>query len=108
MMAYDARSSPDANAPILLSNLQTNPGVALLTYQTQPLPLPFKDVLHVHLDVAVTLTVQTEQIDPITQLPNKTKALLTCHRAIFNAWQLRLPATRITFSRRPRADVLLP
>ena len=42
------------------------------------------------LDVAVTLTVQTQQIDPITkQYQTETKALLNVSpRNVFNAWEL--------------------
>ena len=42
------------------------------------------------LDVAITLTVQTEQIDPVTrQFQTETKALLNVSpRNVFNAWSL--------------------
>ena len=42
------------------------------------------------LDVAVTLTVQTQQIDPVTkQYQTETKALLNVSpRNVFNAWEL--------------------
>ena len=42
------------------------------------------------LDVAITLTVQTQQIDPITrQYQTETKALLNVSpRNVFNVWQL--------------------
>ena len=41
-------------------------------------------------DVAITLTVQTEQVDPVTKQKQKeTKALLNVSpRNIFNVWQL--------------------
>ena len=42
------------------------------------------------LDVAITLTVETQQIDPITkQIQTETKALLNVSpRNVFNAWSL--------------------
>jgi hypothetical protein len=42
------------------------------------------------LDVAITLTVQTQQIDPVTRAYQmETKALLNVSpRNVFNAWQL--------------------
>jgi hypothetical protein len=42
------------------------------------------------LDVAITLTVQTEQIDPVTrQYQTETKALLNVSpRNVFNTWSL--------------------
>jgi prepilin-type N-terminal cleavage/methylation domain-containing protein len=93
MMAYDAAvKPPTANAPILLSNLQTNPGgVPCFTYQTQPNPITIQGTSFTFiLDVAVTLTVQTEQIDPLTRAyQTETKALLNVSpRNVFNAWQL--------------------
>jgi len=41
-------------------------------------------------DVAITLTVQTQNRDPVTkQFQNETKALLNVSpRNVFNAWQL--------------------
>jgi hypothetical protein len=57
------------------------------TYQTSTISVsgtPFTFVL----DVAVTLTVQTQQIDPITrQYQKETKALLNVSpRNVFNTW----------------------
>jgi hypothetical protein len=42
------------------------------------------------LDVAVTLTVQTEKVDPVTrQYQTETKALLNVSpRNVFSAWEL--------------------
>jgi len=42
------------------------------------------------LDVAITLTVQTQQVDPVTkQFQTETKALLNVSpRNVFNAWEL--------------------
>lgn len=75
---------------VLLRNITANPAnAACFTYQTQTVtingtPTPFVT------DVAITLTVQTEQVDPITkQRQRETKALLNVSpRNIFNVWQL--------------------
>jgi hypothetical protein len=70
-------------AMILLSNVQPNPGGAdCFAYQTQ--------AANGITDVGVTLTVQTQQRDPITnQFQTETKALLNVSpRNIFEAWQL--------------------
>jgi prepilin-type N-terminal cleavage/methylation domain-containing protein len=81
---------PPTDAEILLNNIQDNPGgTDCFKYQTtsmlvQGLPASFT------LDVAITLTVQTEQIDPVTrQYQLETKALLNVSpRNVFNAWSL--------------------
>jgi prepilin-type N-terminal cleavage/methylation domain-containing protein len=84
------------NAHVLLSNVVPNPidpgtGVPTpcFTYQTIPLTVQ-GTVFTFVLDVAVTLTVETEQIDPITrQKQTETKALLNVSpRNVFNAWML--------------------
>ncbi len=83
---------------ILLSNVHPNPpdagGVArpCFQYQMNPNPpmivqgAPFTFVL----DVAVTLTVWTQQADPVThQFQTETKALLNVSpRNVFSAWEL--------------------
>jgi len=92
VMPFDATSKPAVTgAEVLLSNVLPNPGgTPCFTYQVTP-PLivqgtPFTFVL----DVAITLTVQTEQIDPVTrQFQTETKALLNVSpRNVFNAWML--------------------
>jgi prepilin-type N-terminal cleavage/methylation domain-containing protein len=90
-MAFDAGSKPAVtNSQILLSNIIANPGgTPCFTYQTMNLTVqgtPFTFVT----DVAVTLTVQTQQLDPITrQYQTETKALLNVSpRNVFNAWEL--------------------
>jgi len=90
VMAYNATSKIAANAQVLLANVVANPGGApCFTYQTQPFPAQGTTFTFV-LDVAITLTVQSEQIDPITkQKQQETKALLNvAPRNIYNAFAL--------------------
>ena len=74
---------------ILLNNIIANPGgTPCFTYQTSTISVsgtPFTFVL----DVAVTLTVQTEQIDQVTKAyQTETKALLNVSpRNVFNTWE---------------------
>jgi prepilin-type N-terminal cleavage/methylation domain-containing protein len=95
VMPYDtaAASKPAlSNAQILLSNILPNPGgTPCFTYQfTNPALMVQGTLFTFVLDVAITLTVQTEQIDPLTrQFETETKALLNVSpRNIFNAWML--------------------
>jgi hypothetical protein len=87
MMAWNAASKPAlTSAQILLSNIQANPGgTPCFTYQQQ---LVGQDTYVT--DVAITLTVQTQQKDPITQqYQTETKALLNVSpRNVFNVWEL--------------------
>ena len=77
---------------ILLGNIIPNPGVPPIdcfTYQTATMVVqgtPFTFVL----DVAVTLTVETELMDSVTrQKQTETKALLNVSpRNVFSAWML--------------------
>jgi prepilin-type N-terminal cleavage/methylation domain-containing protein len=91
VMAYD-QAPPKVAATagqVLLTNIQTNPGgTACFTYMPNPLPVVGADSYV--LDVAITLTVQTQVIDPITkQFQLETKALLNVSpRNVFNVWQL--------------------
>jgi prepilin-type N-terminal cleavage/methylation domain-containing protein len=91
VMDYDAGSKPAVtNSQILLSNIVANPGnVPCFTYQTTTM-LAQGTLFTFVLDVAVTLTVQTQQIDPITNdYQKETKALLNVSpRNVFNAWTL--------------------
>ncbi len=86
-MDWNAAAKPALTvAQILLSNIQPNPGGApCFTYQEQT----FNGTTYV-TDVAITLTVQTQQVDPITkQFQMETKALLNVSpRNVFNVWQL--------------------
>jgi hypothetical protein len=91
VMPYD--QAPPKAAPttgqVLLGNIQTNPGgTACFTYM--PSPLPVVNGNSYVLDVAITLTVNTQVIDPLTrQFQTETKALLNVSpRNVFNVWQL--------------------
>jgi prepilin-type N-terminal cleavage/methylation domain-containing protein len=91
VMAYDQAPPKLAatSAQVLLTNIRTNPGnTACFTYM--PNPLPVVGANSYVLDVAITLTVQTSVIDPITrQFQLETKALLNVSpRNVFNVWQL--------------------
>jgi len=83
-MAWNAASKTAATASqILLSNIIANPGgTACFTYQTSSM----SGVDYV-TNVAVTLTVQTQQLDPVTKsYQTETKALLNvAPRNIVNA-----------------------
>jgi prepilin-type N-terminal cleavage/methylation domain-containing protein len=87
MMPFTAAAkTPFTATQVLLSNVQPNPGGApCFTYQQVTIP-PFTFVT----DVAITLTVRTQQIDPVTkQFQRETKALLNVSpRNVLNAEQL--------------------
>ena len=91
VMPFDqttAKLAPTASQ-VLLSGIQVNPGgTACFTYMPNPLPVVAGDTYV--LDVAITLTVQTQVIDPITRrFQVETKALLNVSpRNVFNTWQL--------------------
>jgi type II secretory pathway pseudopilin PulG len=91
VMAFDAATKPAVtNAQILLSNVIANPGgTPCFTYQTATLTVQGTSFTFV-TDVAITLTVQTQQLDPITrEYQTETKALLNVSpRNVFNAWSL--------------------
>jgi len=73
-------------AQILLANIVANPGgTPCFTYQTAVV-----ETNTYVLDVAITLTVRTQLVDPITKLfQTETKALLNvAPRNILNTWQL--------------------
>jgi prepilin-type N-terminal cleavage/methylation domain-containing protein len=86
-MSWNAASkTPAAASQILLSNITQNPnGTACFTYQ----PKTVSPDTYV-TDVAVTLTVQTQILDPITRTyQTETKALLNVSpRNVFNTWEL--------------------
>jgi hypothetical protein len=74
---------------VLLNNILVNPsGTPCFAYMPSPLPVVGGDAFV--LDVAITLTVQTQVKDPITQQYQlETKALLNVSpRNVFNVWQL--------------------
>jgi prepilin-type N-terminal cleavage/methylation domain-containing protein len=87
MMAWDAASklAPTA-AQVLIGNVQTNPnGTACFTYQEVQVGTNWFVT-----DVAITLTVQTQILDPVTkQYQQETKALLNVSpRNVFNVWEM--------------------
>jgi len=89
-MAIDAAAKPAVTGnELLLGNILPNPGgTACFTYLPNPLPIVGLDTYV--LDVAITLTVQTQTTDPTTnQFQTETKALLNVSpRNVFNVWQL--------------------
>jgi hypothetical protein len=89
-MAWNAGAKPALSpSMVLLRNIVANPGgAACFTYQTQVYP-PVGGNPYV-TDVAITLTVQTQQVDPLTQqFQKETKALLNVSpRNIFDVWEL--------------------
>lgn len=86
-MAFDATSKPAVGASqVLLGNVTANPNSSpCFTYQTATV-----NGTDYVVDVAITLTVQTQQIDPVTRAyQTETKALLNvAPRNVFNAWEL--------------------
>jgi hypothetical protein len=90
VMPFDAGSkAAPGPAQVLLGNILANPGATdCFTYMPNPLPV-VNGTTYV-LDVAITLTVQTQQKDSITkQFQTETKALLNVSpRNVFNVWQL--------------------
>jgi type II secretory pathway pseudopilin PulG len=81
-----ANKPPLSLSLVLLRNIVANPANApCFTYQTAVV----NGVTYV-IDVAITLTVQTQVQDPVTrQFQKETKALLNVSpRNIFNVWQL--------------------
>ncbi|MGE0705107.1 MAG: PilW family protein [Vicinamibacterales bacterium] len=87
-MDFDAAVKPDLTVgQVLLDNVLANPdGTDCFTYQEQWVGgLPFV------VQVAITLTVETEDPDPITGLfQTETKALLNVSpRNVFHVWQLQ-------------------
>jgi len=90
VMPFDAGAKPALTAAeILLGSILPNPnGTACFTYNPNPLPVVGGNTYV--LDVAITLTVQTQTRDRITnQFQLETKALLNVSpRNVFNVWQL--------------------
>jgi len=84
-----------ANDVVLIDNLIANPnGTPCFTYQTKSVSVTYPDGTQVNqtfvINVAVTLTVQTQARDPQTgQLQSESKALLNvAPRNVFEAWQV--------------------
>jgi len=91
VMPYDQTTAKLAptNSQILLSSILPNPNnTPCFTYM--PATLPVVGGVSYVLDVAITLTVQTQLKDPVTQqFQTETKALLNVSpRNVFNVWQL--------------------
>jgi len=90
VMPFDAAAKPaPTNADILLDNIRANPdGSPCFTYMPNPLPVVGADSFV--LDVAITLTVQTQFRNVVTnQFQIETKALLNVSpRNVFAVWQL--------------------
>jgi prepilin-type N-terminal cleavage/methylation domain-containing protein len=80
------KKDPPGVEQILVENVQANPdNTACFVYQTKTVnKVPFV------VGVAITLTVQSQEKDPVTQTFQKeSKALLNvAPRNVFNAWQL--------------------
>ena len=92
VMPFDAASKPNVGpSQILLSNVYPNPpdknGIArpCFKYQWQTI-----SGLQYVLDVAITLTVRTQVIDPVTRAyQTETKALLNVSpRNVYNTWMM--------------------
>jgi prepilin-type N-terminal cleavage/methylation domain-containing protein len=86
-MSWNSASKTPASASqILLGNVTTNPnGSACFTYQEKTVNTDTYVI-----NVAVTLTVQTQLQDPVTKsFQTETKALLNVSpRNVYNTWQL--------------------
>jgi prepilin-type N-terminal cleavage/methylation domain-containing protein len=93
VMPFDqnpATKPPLGDALILLGNIMPNPGLTpCFSYQTASMLVQGTTFTFV-LDVAITLTVQTQEIDPVTKrFQTETKALLNVSpRNVFNTWSL--------------------
>jgi hypothetical protein len=86
-MAFDATTKASISPEMaLLNNIKPNPdGTPCFTYQERTV----NNIAYV-VDVAITLTVETPDPDPVTGLhQEETKALLNvAPRNVFNVWQL--------------------
>jgi prepilin-type N-terminal cleavage/methylation domain-containing protein len=96
-MAFDtlpANKPSVATAMVLLSNIQPNPNMTgCFTYDQKTLTLTVNGVTSSYtfvIDVAITLTVETQNVDTITkEKQQETKALLNvAPRNVFNVWEL--------------------
>ena len=87
VMALTAGAKPAVGpSQVLLGNIVPNPsGAPCFTYDQKTV-----DVYTYVTDVAITLTVRTQQTDPVTKLyQTETKALLNVSpRNVFNNWDL--------------------
>ena len=91
-VAWDSLTKPKlTDSVVLLNNIDVNPGgTPCFTYQVTPTINVQGQPLNFVLDVAITLTVNTAQVDPVTKaIQKETKALLNVSpRNVFNAWEL--------------------
>ena len=87
VMPFDATSKPALSSDmVLLTNVIPNPGgTACFTYQTETV-----GTTTYVTDVAITLTVQTQEKDPTTkQYQSEAKALLNVSpRNVFHVWEM--------------------
>jgi hypothetical protein len=87
VMAFNAASKPAVTSDmVLLTNVIANPGgTACFTYQTETI-----GTTTYVTDVAITLTVQTQEKDPTTkQYQTEAKALLNVSpRNVFHVWEM--------------------
>jgi hypothetical protein len=87
VMAWNASSKPaKTDAMVLLTNVVANPNnTPCFTYQTA-----LASGVTFVTDVAITLTVRTQLVDPITkEYQTESKALLNVSpRNVYNVWQL--------------------
>jgi len=77
------------DSKVLLSNVLPNPGgIDCFNYQTSTPIVVGATTYTFVLDVAITLTVETQEIDPITKVKQtETKALLNVSpRNVYHAW----------------------
>jgi hypothetical protein len=89
LAAVPAKPTPPGPAEVLLSNLQQNPNNApCFVYQPMTVGAGVNANTFI-TDVAITLTVQSQQRDPVTkQYQLETKALLNVSpRNVVNVWQ---------------------
>ncbi len=87
VMAFNAGAKlPPGVEQILIDNIQVNPdNTPCFTYQRETV----NGTTYI-VDVAITLTVRTQRVDPVTrQRQTETKALLNVSpRNVFNVWEL--------------------
>ncbi len=95
VMAFDQATAKLAptSSQILLGSVANTAATPCFTYMPNPQPVVNGNTYV--LDVAITLTVQTQSKDPITkQYQTETKALLNVSpRNVFNVWQLASSGT---------------
>ena len=111
-MAYDAGAKPPlTNAMILLNNIQPNPAdEPCFTYEEKSVLVAGTNYTFV-INVAITLTVQTQARDSVTnEFQHETKALLNvAPRNVFNAWELASSGSTVRIQATPATvTALLP